>query len=475
MIKIYKKLPIQAKASLWYTVCNFMQNGISLIMVLLYIRVLSTDEYGRWSVFQSWRDILFILASLNLYAGVYTKILVDNKYDRDKYTSSMQGLGLTCTFVVGLFYLLFYRIINKTLDLDYPYIILMFAYFIVYPGFLFWMAKQRVDYKYKSLLVVNILISIGIPLLSVALLYCFGTVAESLVLGFLLVQLIAGILFFAYQFYKGKCFFDSEYWSYALKFNVPLIPHYLSLIILNQSDRIMIKNYCGDSDAGVYSLAYQISFVIMILITAINGSRVPWTYEKLKTGKLDHLKKIIISLVAFLSCTTFLISLVSPELIGLIGTEEYQSAVYVIPVVALGLFYTFVYDLFAAVEFYYGATKYVMCASSIGAAINIILNYIFIPLYGYIAAAYTTLISYAVFMFMHFVFYKKVISDHDIKTNVYNDKMIFGISFITTVLIAFVLFSFKYSVLRLALIILVILVLAVNKNKIINVLKEIKG
>ena len=82
MLEKYKNMPVQAKASIWYAVCNFFQKGISFIVVPIYIRLLTTGEYGEWNIFQSWRDILIVLASLNLYAGVYTKTLVDNKNDR---------------------------------------------------------------------------------------------------------------------------------------------------------------------------------------------------------------------------------------------------------------------------------------------------------------------------------------------------------------------------------------------------------
>ena len=93
IFKKRKEMPIQAKASLWYTICNFFQKGISFVVVPIYIRLLTTAEYGEWSVFQSWRDILIIFASLNLYAGVYTRALIDKEDDRDRYTSAMQGLG----------------------------------------------------------------------------------------------------------------------------------------------------------------------------------------------------------------------------------------------------------------------------------------------------------------------------------------------------------------------------------------------
>ena len=67
IIKKYNNMAVQAKASIWYTICNFFQKGISFVVVPIYVRLLSTSEYGDWSVFQSWRDILIIFASLNLY------------------------------------------------------------------------------------------------------------------------------------------------------------------------------------------------------------------------------------------------------------------------------------------------------------------------------------------------------------------------------------------------------------------------
>ena len=122
----YKNMPVQVKASLWYTICNFFQKGISFIVVPIYVRLLTTAEYGEWSVFQSWRDILIIFASLNLYAGVYTKTLVDNTDDRDRYTSSMQGLGTVISLVMLVIYFFTHEWCNKQIGLTTPYMLLLF-------------------------------------------------------------------------------------------------------------------------------------------------------------------------------------------------------------------------------------------------------------------------------------------------------------------------------------------------------------
>lgn len=469
-------MPIQAKASIWYTICNFFQKGISFIVVPIYVRLLTTEEYGEWSVFQSWAAILIIFASLNLYAGVYTKTLVDmpNKTDRDRYTSSMLGLGTLISIGFLIVYGVLHEWCNRLFELDTSFMLLLFLYFIVYPAFSFWTTRQRVEYKYRPMIIVTIIMSLLTPIISLLLLQHTELRAKALILGFLLTQCAVGVFFYIYHFWKGKCFYKKTYWQYAIKFNSPLIPHYLSLIILGQSDRIMIKHFCGESDAGIYSFAYQIATAINILISAINGARVPWTYEQLKEKRLNQLKKITNLLTAFMAGITLVICLISPEIINVLGTSDYSIAVYVIPVVTLGIYFTFVYDLYSSVEFYYGATKYVMYASVIGALLNILLNAIFIPIFGFIAAAYTTLVCYIVFMLMHYLFAKKVIRLQRFIEPVYDNKTIFILSFIISGVCLTSMMTFNYLIIRIVIILAIITICIIKRNTLKNLLVTFK-
>ena len=257
LLNSYRNMPIQAKASIWYTISSFFQRGISFIVVPIYVRLLTTAEYGEWSVFQSWAGILIIFASLNLSSGVYTKTLVDitDKRERDIYTSSMQGFGtLTTLAMLGIYFILG-DWANRMIGLSTAYMLLLFLYFIVSPAWSFWSTRQRVEYRYKPNVIVSVVSALMIPTVSIILLQNTELRAKALILGYLIVNCAIGLVFYIYHFWKGRCFFHKGYWTYAAKFNIPLIPHYLSLIVLNQSDRIMIKHYCGESDAGIYSFA----------------------------------------------------------------------------------------------------------------------------------------------------------------------------------------------------------------------------
>ena len=460
----YKNMPVQVKASLWYTVCNFFQKGISLVVVPVYVRLLTTAEYGQWSVFQSWRDILIIFASLNLYAGVYTKTLVDNKDDRDRYTASMQGLGTLISLALLLVYYLTHEWCNRVIGLDTPMMLLLFLYFIVYPAFSFWGTRQRVENRYKPMVAATVAVSVLTPSLSILLLVKTDLRERALILGYLAVQCCVGMIFYVYHFAKGKCFYHKGYWKYAAKFNVPLIPHYLSLIVLGQSDRIMIKHYCGESDAGIYSFAYQIASVMNVLLAAINGSRVPWSYEQLRDRIYGPLRKLSNGLCLVMGAITLMAALLSPDLIRILGTAEYKMAIYVIPVVALGVYYTYCYDMFCTVEFYYGATRYVMVASVVGALVNVILNAVFIPVFGFIAAAYTTLFSYMIFMLMHYVFMHRVMKEQSIEEEIYDIRFTFLFSVVLSAVTFGCILTYQNDWLRYAVIGVVVIALIASKD-----------
>lgn len=474
LINKYNNMAVQAKASLWYTICNFFQKGVSFIVVPIYIRLISTAEYGDWNVFQSWRDTLIILASLNLYAGVYTKTLVDHKENRDQYTSSMQGLGTLVSLGFLAVYLISHNWCNRVIGLNTPLMLLLILYFIVYPAFSFWGTRQRVEYRYKPMVLVTILISVLTPAISIILLKCTDLRTNALVLGYLLVQCAVGLVFYVYHFAKGKCFYNKEYWTYAAKFNLPLIPHYLSLIVLSQSDRIMIKHYNSESEAGIYGFAYQIASVMLAVLGAVNGSRVPWTYEQLRDKVYDKLKSLSNGLCMMFGAMTLMAALLAPDIIAILGTEEYKLATAVIPIVVLSVYFTFVYDMFCSVEFYYGATGFVMAASVIGALSNIILNALWLPRFGFIAAAYTTLISYILFMFMHFVFMNIVRKKQNINEQVYDIKFTFLFSLLVTVLVFVSILTYKNFVIRYLLIVVLVVLVIVFRKKIIGLMKTIR-
>lgn len=461
------------KAVLWYSVCNILQRGISFIVVPIYVRLLTTSEYGQYTVFQSWRDVLVVFATLNLYSGIFTKAMVEFPEQRDRYTSCMQGLSTILTLSLLVLYLIIPDFWGHLLDMSPVTVVMLFTYYLCYPAFQFWSVRQRVEYKYKCMIVVTLAASVLTPVVSILLIQLTDLRQNAVIWGFLLVQVAVGAFFYVRNFLRGKCFFDRKYWLYAVKFNIPLIPHYLSLMVLGQADRIMIKNYCGSDKAGIYSLAYSISQLMSVLTTAINSSLTPWIYERLKKQEYGLLAKSSNGLCALVGFMTVGVMLICPEIVKIMGTEEYFDAIWVIPSVALSVYFTFCYGIYSCLEFFYNTTSYVMVASTVGALLNIVLNAIFIPIYGFVAAGYTTLACYFVLMMMHYFFAVKVSRKWIGVHSVLDDKTIGLMSLAFAGMMFVCLMLYGSTMLRYGVIFLVLMLVIVFRKRVIAVVNAL--
>ena len=404
----YKNFPVQVRASFWFLICSFLQKGISVITTPIFTRLLTTEEYGRYSVFDSWLRIVTIFVSLRLYSGVYVQGLVKFSDDRRRFSSSLQGLSLALTLGWTVVYLLFRDFWNGLFSLTTVQMLAMLVMIWASSAFNLWSGEQRVEYRYQRLVIATLVVSVAKPLVGILLVRRAADKVTARILGLALVELVGYTGFFVAQMRRGKQFFSGRYWKYALLFNLPLIPHYLSQQILNHSDRIMIQNLTGSSQAGIYSLAYSISQIMLLFNTALVHTLSPWIYQKIKDKKPQDISGIGYMCMGIIAVVNLALIAVAPEAVTLFAPASYHEAIWVIPPVAMSVLFMFSYDLFATFEFYYEKTRFIMVASLGAAVLNVVLNYIFIRLYGYRAAAYTTLFCYMVDVAAHYVFMRRI-------------------------------------------------------------------
>jgi O-antigen/teichoic acid export membrane protein len=159
----------------------------------------------------------------------------------------------------------------------------------------------------------------------------------------------------------------------------------------------------GDQEVGLYSLAYTFSGLALIIFGAVTNAYTPTAYELIRKEDYPALsrktKPIIFIAVAF----SILLMLMAPEGIFILGGKEYLVSLPIVPVLILGIFFSSFYFIFSNIEFVYERTKFVFPITLIGAGLNILLNYLLIPIYGYGAAAYTTLFSYIIVALCHYL------------------------------------------------------------------------
>lgn len=473
LLKKYKGFPVQLKASLWFLMCSFLQKGISVITTPIFTRLLSSDEYGAFGAFSSWNSIISIIISMNLASGVYTTALVKFNDDRKVLASSYQGLTLCLCLFWTIIYLAAKNFWNGLFDLTTTQMLAMLLLIWVSASFSLWCVEQRVLYNYKSLVIVTAVVSIANPIVGILFVLISDDKVTARILGLALVEVIAYSGFAVSQMIRGKRLFEKKYWIYALKFNLPLIPHALSQTILSSADRIMIKNMVGESQAGFYNLAYSVSLIMIIFNTALSQTLAPWTYQKLKANKVEDLNGIAVFSMGLIALLNLFLIAFAPEVIRFFAPPEYSEAAYIIPPVAMSVFFMYLYDWFARFEYYYEKTHCLLIASMSGAIINLILNYIFIPICGYIAAGYTTLICYMVYCFMHYYFMRKICKDNLLGRTVYNTKQILGITAVFLILGFSLLLTYAHPIIRYCCLMLMLAITFIKRKYIISKTKEV--
>lgn len=471
---IYQSLSAPVKASFWFTVCNILQQGISMLTVPVFTRLLTPEQYGVYTDYQSWYAIISIFATLNLSAGVFNNGMIKYEGDKSGYMASLQGLSTTVTVLLFLVYLIGMDFWNRCLGLSTLFIASMFLQALFIPAYQFWSARQRFEYKYRALIGVTLIIAAGSPIIGIIAVLATSYKAEARILSFVLVQSAVGLVFYIFNFLKGRLFFFRFYWKYALTFNIPLLPHYLALTLLGQVGRIMINDMAGKEKAAIYSVAYNISLLISLVTQAINNSFIPYTYKALKDKRYRDIGDNADRLLCLVGVASALAMLLGPEVIKIFAPAEYYEAVWIIPPAVAGAFFAYLYPLFGNIEFYFEENTYIMLASIFGAVINVLLNLVLIPRYGYMAAGYSTLICYILFGISHSFFYRKVCRKHIPGIRIYRWKNIVVVSCIVLISMVLMLVVYRYSLIRYGILAGLAVIAAARRQNVAELLKKIR-
>lgn len=442
----YNNLSIQTKAALWFAICNAVSKASVLLCTPIYTRILSSEQYGEYAIWHSWNGVISAFTTLNLFNSSYAAGITRYENEKEKYTASMIGLTTILSFLSFFIYTCVKTNIN--FQSKYVYALILEILFTAY--FNFWTAYTRYYYEYIRLLYMvlfhTVCMTLGTTILPMLVLQQYRL--DVRIFSEVFVWGVTGMSCLVMILQKSQGLFNRIYWQFALRQNIPLIPHYLSATILNQVDRIMIGWYCGKSKTAYYNLAYTISLMILVVTNAIKSSVEPHIYQVIKKGKdaiklSNKINQVFIIVIYFCSISIA----IAPEIIKIFAPPDYYEAIYVIPPLTTSVFYIFAYNIFSCIEFYYGKTKTIMLISCAGALVNVGLNIALIPRYGYYFAGYTTLFSYILFTLGHLRISWKVAKDKGLE-GIYNIKQLFILFGIALVIMLIYIGVYDYMLFR---------------------------
>jgi len=392
-----------------YFSANVATKALGFISIPIFTRLFTQEDYGIVAVFSSYVGIMTVILSLNSYTAVgrYYYEKTDDFSDFVGTSFIFVGLILCVSVII---YILFYQQINNLIKLPglLP-IYLLFAclFAIIRSVYAQILVPQK---KSKELAIINVLngyIGFAIAVLFVYLL------KENRYLGKIWASLLIGFIFSIYYVKKINKYlkfnFKIEHIKYIANYSIPAIPYALSGIILAQFDRIMINNIINTASAGLYSLGYNVGMALLLVIGSIQTALIPDFFKFVDNKeyiRLDNLFKKAFSIVIIAALGLILFA---REIVIILADEKFHEGLKVVPVVVIGYIFYAMFIIYGMYPGYKKKTLFTSIVALIAGISNIVLNAIYIPKYGYIAGAYTTVASYFIMFILAWIVAKFIL------------------------------------------------------------------
>lgn len=466
-VNAYKNMPVQAKAGFWFVICNILVRGIAFITTPLFTRLIPQAQYGDLSVYLSSTNIVLIISSWDISYGAYLKGLY--KYeDMESFTKVTQLFVTVSTVIVlGILYAL-YPIIGEWLSIPLSFYPVLFFYLLMEPSYRNWMAYKQKEYAYKWLVPVSLAFSI---LTTIIPFFAVLFIENSANVKYVSQQLAAISVFFVFYIKNAdirSVLLDKsklkEQLKYIILFQLPCVVHSLSLVILSQADRIMIKNMVGGEAAALYSVAYSVGMVLTVIESGLDNALNPWRYELMKKKDYAKIDRITMLMLIILGVCLCLFMLVAPELYKLVFPVSYYDAIGCLPPMTISIYFIALYATFVSIEGYFEETKYLMYIAVACSVMNIIMNYIVIQIWNYKACAYTTMVTYLLFCVLHYFAMNKVLKNY-FEDKILSTKRIVMISFLVCGFTLAMIVLYDHIILRYFVFVIIVFVIIAERKK----------
>lgn len=469
----YMNMPIAARAAMWFMVCSLLTKGISFITTPIFTRLLTKEQYGLFTIYTSWLQIITIFSTFRLDYSVFNKGMSKYPDNRDEYASVMLGLTTVINSVLLIIYLIFHQAINSFTELSTVVVLCIFIRLYFIPAVNFWSLRQRYEFKYRIVVLVTILSAVSNTFIGILAVSLSENKGLARIFSSVLVEVAFGLAIYSFVMIKGRKFWNTEYIKFAIIFNFPLIPHYFSSYIVDQSDKIMIQKLLGFGSAALYSVAYTVGGLVKIIISAASNTLIPLQYRLLEAKQYKNLNRQIVGVMIGTSYMIVCLAIVAPEIVLILGGKEYMPAIYVMPPVISSVYFSFLYTLLANVEFFFDKNKFAMKISMIGALVNVGLNYLLIPYFGFVAAAYTTLICYVIYAIGHMAYVDKI-SKIKVHEGIFEMTKLIYLGIVTTILSVSASFLYELDIIRYILLLILLMLAFSRYKKVLDFVKQMK-
>lgn len=397
------------KNTLIFTLGNLATKLITFVLIPLYTNILSTNEYGIIDAVVTICTIVVPIITLNISEAVL-RFNMDKGVNSNKITK----IGILILFFGSIFGLLLIPFCKQFKEIS-DIALLIYFYVISFASCQIFLS----DLRGKELLVKysfgNIINTVLIALFSIVLLKIYKLGVN----GYLLAYSVSYFITAIYALLVGDGYksitenIDFIKIKEMLKYSVVLIPNSFMWWIMNSSDHIMVTSMIGAAANGIYAISYKFPNLISTFASIFNQA---WQYSAIREeGSIDEesyynstLERIIvIAMLIGLGILTF----IKPFLKIYVASDYYDAWKYT-PFLIVGCIFMTIGTFMSTSYTVHKDSMGFLISGTVGALLNVVLNYLLIPLLGVFGAAISTCSSYIVVFIFRVFHTRKYIHYH---------------------------------------------------------------
>lgn len=410
-MKIFKKTnnPIIIN-SIVYITSNLLLKAFNFLLLPLYTRYLSTDDYGITSLVTKFQNVACYIISCCLHTSAI-RMYADYKNDNEK-VKRLFGTIVTFVFLCAISFLVLCVVFNKVLIrlvfsgvVFWPTIFMSMIALIFITLFMIFQEIMKGMQKAKHVAFASFLyffVQFGLNILMVVILKkgANGVIFSSIISNFL-----ASMVILVYLIKKKliKFCIDRKMLKECLMYSLPLLPHNVSASASSLISNVFINDFGSLSSVGIFSLASQFGSVAETVESSSNTAFQPWYYRQMNENKGDavpSIRKTSDLLVWFYGFVLIGICFFSKEVILFLCDRAYSDAWTVVPLIAVVYIINIPYFFYVNILFYNKkGTKYIFLATLPASCLNICLSFFFIQWWG----MYGSVISDIIFVVVKFL------------------------------------------------------------------------
>jgi O-antigen/teichoic acid export membrane protein len=384
-----------------YTFGNILPKISGFVLLPLYTYYLSPSEYGIVMSMQAFMIVMQIFITLGIERSLY-RIYYDYPTQQEKaeLIGTVSVLILTIALIVTGLLLCFKNqigLVYKNIPFS-PYYIYTFIIAIMSAGTVLPKIYLQIIGSAKSYVLLSIIQTIVVNLFALYYVIKIGSGASGYLEGQMYGMVVQLPIYVAITWKISIFKIRIRYAINAMKFSIPMIPTLISAWAMSLVDRMFIERYYSLEDVGIYSLAFKVSSIVILVSTAMSKAYSPYYFSIANTKSYSDAKNMLSKtntlyvLIVLLFCG--IISLFSNEIISILFEHEYSGASEIIPLLMLS--FAFSQSLGVVNLSYYQSknTSKLMIIMLASAVLNITANYILTPQYGMVGASLAKIISY---------------------------------------------------------------------------------